>query len=340
MDKATQLLETVSELTKRGKGLLAADESTPTISKRLQELNIESSESTRRTYRNLLFTTPGINQFLNGIILFEETLFQKIDEGTVVPDFLRKHQIMSGIKVDKGLVPLANADGDTITQGLDGLADRLRQYREAGARFAKWREVYRISEHNPTSLGLRANAEVLARYAAICQEQLMVPIVEPEVLMDGDHSMARCSEVSEAVLSSVFEALHAHQVLLEAVVLKPSMVLPGKNSSHKAHPELVASETMKVLSRTVPAAIPSINFLSGGQSAAEATANLQALNAKYPKAPWRLSFSYSRALQAPVMTAWAGKESNRKVAQGIFARRVELNGLACRAEYDSSMETE
>lgn len=340
MDKATQLLEIVSELTKRGKGILAADESTPTISKRLQALDIDSSESTRHTYRNLLFTTPGINQFLNGIILFEETLFQKTDEGTVVPDFLRKHQIMSGIKVDKGLVPLANADGDTITQGLDGLADRLRQYREAGARFAKWREVYRISDHNPTSLGLRANAEVLARYAAMCQEQLMVPIVEPEVLMDGDHSMARCSEVSEAVLTSVFEALHAHQVLLEAVVLKPSMVLPGKNSSHKAHPELVASETMKVLSRTVPAAIPSINFLSGGQSAAEATANLQALNAKYPKAPWRLSFSYSRALQAPVMAAWAGKESNRKVAQGIFARRVELNGLACRAEYDSNMETE
>ncbi|MFZ5842326.1 MAG: class I fructose-bisphosphate aldolase [Pseudomonadota bacterium] len=340
MGTELQLLTTINDLVKPGKGILAADESLPTIGKRFQALGIPSTEQSRREYRTLLLTTPGVGQFLSGVILFEETLDQRTRDGVSLPELASRHGIVPGIKVDKGTVPLPNTDGDLITQGLDGLADRLREYQERGARFAKWREVYKIGPANPTPLGISANAEVLARYAAICQSVGMVPIVEPEVLIDGEHSMVRCAEVTEQVLQAVFDALHRHRVLLEAMLLKPNMILPGKANPHHAQPELVATETMQVLRRTVPAAVPSINFLSGGQTPAQATANLHALNAMYPNAPWALSFSYARALQEPVMAAWRGKAEQHDVAQRIFYRRAELTALARAGQYDASMEDE
>jgi fructose-bisphosphate aldolase class I len=245
---------------------------------------------------------------------------------------------MPGIKVDKGTTPLPGAAGDLITQGLDGLADRLKGYKTKGARFTKWREVYAITDRNPTPLGIAANAEALASYAAICQDQGLVPIVEPEVLIDGNHTMDRCYEVSEAVLHAVFEALYRHRVVLEGMVLKPSMVLPGKESGAKAGPNEVATATLRVLRRTVPAAVPTINFLSGGQKPEEATANLNAMNAMSPHAPWVLSFSYARALQDPAMRAWGGKRENVAAAQQAFYRRVKMNSLARGGKWTPEIE--
>src|SRR5260221_7882458 len=253
------LQATITALTRPGRGILAADESQPTITKRFGALSIESTEETRRQYRSLLFTTQGVEEYLSGVILFEETLSQRGDDGTLLTEHLARRGILPGIKVDKGTTPLPNAPGDLITQGLDGLADRLTEYKKYGVRFAKWREVYGITDANPTPLGIEANAEVLARYAAICQQQGIVPIVEPEVLIDGDHSIERCHEVSEAVLHAVFAALHEHNVLLEGMVLKPSMVLPGNKNTGKASPEQVAKATLEVLRRMVPAAVPTIN---------------------------------------------------------------------------------
>ena len=247
MSTHDELLATIAKLIAPGKGILAADESMPTITKRFKAVGIESTDETRRQYRSLLFTTPDANQYLAGVILFEETLAQKGDDGTLLPDVLAHRGIVPGIKVDKGTVGLPGADGDLVTQGLDGLGDRLAGYKAKGARFAKWREVYSITERNPTRLGIEANAEVLARYAATCQEYGIVPIVEPEVLIDGAHTIERCHEVSEAVLHAVFHALHRHKVLLEGMVLKPSMVLPGKESPPKAAPEVVARATLEVL---------------------------------------------------------------------------------------------
>ena len=329
--------ETISRLVQPGKGLLAADESTPTISKRFNSVGIESSVETRRDYRRMLFTTPGIADFISGVILYEETLEQTAEDGTSLPDLLANQGIVPGIKVDKGKVPLPNAPGDEITQGLDGLAERLRAYKAQGARFTKWREVYTIGADNPTALGISANAEVLARYAAICQAEGFVPIVEPEVLIDGDHTQARCAEVTEAVLAAVFEALHRHRVVLEQVILKPNMVVPGKAHPNKATPEQVAAETLRVLRRTVPAAVPSINFLSGGQTPQEATANLNAMNAGGPL-PWNVSYSYARALQEPPMKLWAGKAENIEQAQTAFHRRAQLNSRAQAGRYESTME--
>jgi fructose-bisphosphate aldolase class I len=243
-----------------------------------------------------------------------------------------------GIKVDRGTIDLAGARGDKITQGLDGLAERLRIYKTLGARFAKWREVYAISERNPTRLGIESNAEVLARYAAICQEEGFVPIVEPEVLLDGDHSQQRCAEVSETVLHAVFHSLHRHGVTLEYMLLKPSMVLPGKEHGHKVDAEQVASATVKVLRRTVPAAVPSVNFLSGGQAPGEATANLNAMNMQFSQAPWDLSFSYARALQQPVLDTWGGQREFQDAAQRTFYLRAQLNSLARRGSYKPEME--
>lgn len=338
MSTATELERTIADLLQEGKGILAADESTPTIAKRFAAINVESTEENRRRYRGLLFTTPGINEFISGVILFEETLTQKSDDGTPLLEVLMRQGIVPGIKVDKGTVPLPNAPGDMVTQGLDGLADRLAQYKEQGARFAKWREVYPITGHNPTALGIEANAEILARYAAICQAQGLVPIVEPEVLIDGDHSIERSAEVNEAVLHAVFHALHRHRVALECTILKPSMVTPGKEYPTKAGPEQVATATVKVFRRVVPAAVASINFLSGGQTPAEATANLNTMNVMFPNAPWELSFSYSRALQDPAMRAWQGKAENAAATQQAFYRRVRLTGLARRGEYTAAME--
>jgi fructose-bisphosphate aldolase, class I len=340
MSTRDELQATIAKLTAPGKGIVAADESLPTITKRFKAVGIESTDESRRQYRTLLFTTPGAEQFLAGVILFEETLGQAGDDGTPLPAVLSRRGILPGIKVDKGTVPLPGADGDLVTQGLDGLAERLKAYKEKGARFAKWREVYAITDRNPTRLGIEANAEVLARYAAICQEQGIVPIVEPEVLIDGVHTLERCHEVSEAVLHAVFHALHRHRVLLEGMVLKPSMVLPGKESPPKAAPEVVARATLEVLKRTVPSAVPTINFLSGGQAPVEATANLNAMNAMAPHAPWVLSFSYARALQDDAMRIWAGRADNVRAAQAAFEKRVRMNSLARQAKWSEALEAQ
>jgi len=333
-----ELQATIGALVQQGKGILAADESLPTIAKRFQAIGLESSEENRRAFRSLMLTAPGLGEYLSGVILFEETLGQKAGDGTPLPVAAARQGIVPGIKVDKGTVALANAPGDLVTQGLDGLAERLRGYKAQGARFAKWREVYPITERNPTALGIAVNAQVLARYAAICQEQGFVPIVEPEVLLDGDHTMERCSEVTEAVLQAVFQALLEHKVALEWMLLKPSMVLPGKDYLRKAGPEEIARETIKVLRRSVPAAVPSINFLSGGQTPQQATANLNAMNALFPRAPWELSFSYARALQQPVLDAWRGKSENVEAAQRALSLRGKLNAAARKGQYRPEME--
>ena len=332
------LQATIEQLTRPGRGILAADESQPTITKRFNALSIESTEETRRQYRSLLFTTEGADEFLSGVILFEETLSQCDDVGTPLPELLARRGILPGIKVDKGTTPLPNAAGDLITQGLDGLAERLKAYQPYGVRFAKWREVYGITARNPTPLGIKANAEVLARYAAACQQEGIVPIVEPEVLIDGDLTIERCHAVSDAVLHAVFDALHRHQVVLEGMVLKPNMVLSGNKNTSKATAKDVATATLDVLRRNVPAAVPTINFLSGGQSPEDATANLNAMNTIYPKAPWVLSFSYARALQDPAMRAWAGRHDNVPTAQSAFYRRLKMNSLARDGKWTPELE--
>jgi fructose-bisphosphate aldolase, class I len=333
-----ELQGTIRDLVQKSKGILAADESLPTIAKRFKAVGVESTEENRRAYRSLMLTAPGVGEYLSGVILFEESLGQRADDGTPLPQAAERQGIVPGVKVDKGTVALANAPGDLITQGLDGLAERLKTYKTQGVRFAKWREVYPITDRNPTTLGIAANAEVLARYATACQEQGIVPIVEPEVLLDGDHSLQRCAEVTEAVLYAVFHALHRHNLILEWMLLKPSMVLPGKDSQAKAGPDEVARESLKVLRRTVPAAVPSINFLSGGQTAEQATANLNAMNVLLPHAPWELSFSYARALQQPVLETWRGKRDKVEAAQNAFRRRARLNAAARKGQYKPDME--
>ena len=338
MSVQDELQATIATMVQRGKGILAADESTPTITKRFNAVGIESNEETRRAYRQMLLSTPDIGEFISGVILFEETLGQKTGDGTPLVELARHQGIVPGIKVDKGLMPLANAPGDKVTQGLDGLTERLVTYKAQGARFAKWRAVYAIGTDTPTLLGMQTNAELLARYAAICQQVGMVPIVEPEVLIDGDHSIGQCEAVTEAVQHEVFHALKRHHVKLEAVILKPNMVVPGKAYPVKASPEEVAERTLRILRRTVAAAVPSINFLSGGLTPQEATANLNAMNANPSGQPWMLSFSYARALQEIPMSIWQGKPENAAIAQQAFMCRARLNGLAQRGEYEKSTE--
>jgi fructose-bisphosphate aldolase, class I len=333
-----ELQATIAAITRPGKGILAADESLPTITKRFTAVGIDPTEENRRAYRALLFATRGAAEFLGGVILFEETLAQRADDGTPFPEFLTRQGIVPGIKVDKGTTALPGAPGDLVTQGLDGLGERLKGYKAQGARFAKWREVYGVGPANPTPLGIAANAEVLARYAAICQAEGIVPIVEPEVLIDGEHTLERCRDVSEAVLHAVFDALHRHRVLLEGMILKPSMVLPGKGCPPRASPETVAAETVKVLRRMVPAAVPTINFLSGGQAPEEATANLNAMNTMFADAPWVLSFSYARALQDPVMRTWSGRKENVAAAQQAFHHRLRMNSLARHGKWRPELE--
>jgi len=330
---------TIARLTSPGRGILAADESYPTITKRLSDHGIESTEENRRFYRSLLATTPGVEAYVSGIIFFEETLGQKTDEGIRIPEACDQQGIVPGIKVDKGLTELPGTDGEKITQGLDNLGDRLDGYLDQGALFTKWRNVYAITPSTPSRQALETNAEVLARYAAIAQSRGMVPIVEPEVLMDGDHDMARCAEVTEAAQSAVFEALRRHRVILECMVLKPNMVLPGK-SQPRPSVEACAEATLEVLRRTVPAAVPSINFLSGGQTSEEATAHLNAMNRADGPRPWVLSFSYSRALQNPVQAAWQGDPANQGAAQKAFLKRARLNSLARDGQYEPAMEQE
>jgi len=336
MDTKSELQGTMDALVQAGKGLLAADESGPTIAKRFEHIGVPSSEETRRAWRRLLLSTPGLGEFISGVILYEETLGQRADDGTPLPEMAARQGIVPGIKVDKGKLALAHAPGDEITEGLDGLAKRLAGYRQQGARFAKWRAVYNISDTLPGRLAIAANADALARYAATCQEAGVVPIVEPEVLMDGAHTMARCAEVSEAVLHEVFHALHRHRVALEHMLLKPSMVLPGKACGRAAAAE-VAMHTVQILRRTVPAAVPGVFFLSGGQTPSEATANLDAMNRLAPL-PWRLSFSYGRALQEPALLAWSGEARNAALAQRALLQRSRLNGMACLGQYQAALE--
>lgn len=337
MSVETELSKTIEDMVDEHRGILAADESSPTIKKRFDAINVESTEETRRAYRELLLTTPGLGEFISGVILYEETLGQTTSDGKSMPDVAWAQKIVPGIKVDKGKGPLEGAPGDLITYGLDGLGDRLEEYKKRGARFAKWREVYPITQHNPTHMGRKANAEMLARYAAACQARGIVPIVEPEVLIDGHHEIDRCSTVTEHVLHSVFHALHMHGVQFEYMILKPSMVLPGKDC-RRAEPDEVAEATLKVLKRTVPAAVPSINYLSGGQGPEEATANLNAINQLRGNAPWQLSISYGRALQQPALSAWQGKSENVEAAQQALLKRARLNSLARQGKYDPSME--
>jgi fructose-bisphosphate aldolase class I len=332
-----ELQQTIADMVDNHRGILAADESAPTIAKRFDAIGVKSTEENRRYYRTLLLETPDLGNYISAVILFEETLGQHNDAGVTLPDLAWSRRIVPGVKVDKGKGPLEGAQGDLITYGLDGLADRLAGYKEQGARFAKWREVYPITPANPTPLGLRANAEMLARYAAVCQGLGIVPIVEPEVLMDGAHDIERCAVVNEQVLHSVFHALHLHQVSLEHMILKPSMVLPGKDNQ-RAPAEQVAERTLQILKRTVPAAVPSINFLSGGQGPQEATENLNVINQLRGTSPWQLSLSYGRALQQPTLQAWAGKTANREAAQQALQQRARLNSLARQGSYDPSME--
>ncbi|WP_193165859.1 class I fructose-bisphosphate aldolase [Microbulbifer hainanensis] len=336
MSVSEDLQATIADMVDGRRGILAADESSGTIAKRFDTIGVESTEENRRFYRSALLSTEGLGDYVSGVILFEETLGQTDDSGTPLPKVSAAQGIVPGIKVDKGKGPLPGAPGDMITYGLDGLAERLDSYRELGARFAKWREVYPVSPTNPTPLGLTANAEMLARYAAVCQSCGVVPIVEPEVLIDGDHSIERSAQVNEHVWQKVFDALHRHGVQLEFMILKPSMATPGKACA-KAPPEQVAEYTMRCLRRAVPAAVPSINFLSGGQGPEEATANLNALNQLW-QAPWQLSFSFGRALQEPALAAWAGESANGPAAQKALLQRAHLNHLAMLGEYDESLE--
>jgi fructose-bisphosphate aldolase class I len=328
-------------LVAEGKGILAADESTPTIKKRFDSIATASTEANRRAYRELLFTTPGVGDFISGVILFDETLRQKAADGTPFAKVLESLGVIPGIKVDKGAKPLAGAPGEKITEGLDGLRERLAEYYDLGARFTKWRAVITIGDGLPTPNCIDANAEALARYAAMSQEAGLVPIVEPEVLMDGDHTIERCFEVSEATLRSVFGALDRRRVVLEDMLLKPNMVISGASCPQQADVETVAAQTVCCLRRTVPAAVPGIVFLSGGQSNEKATAHLNAMNrAGEAPNPWQLSFSYGRALQEPPLSAWRGETANVAKAQDAFHHRARLNGAARWGKYNDAMEKE
>ena len=337
MNFQDDLEKTIQDMVQPGRGILAADESAGTIEKRFAQINVESTEEKRREWRSLMVTAPGLGEYISGIILFEETLTQSADNGSAIPAAAWQQAIVPGIKVDKGKGPLALSPGDHITYGLDGLAERLRLYREQGARFAKWREVYSLESGGPSQHGIEANAEMLARYAAVCQSEGLVPIVEPEVLMDGTHDIDQHSAVTEAVQHAVFHALHRHHVVSELMILKPNMVLPGK-SCRRAAPEEVAEATLKVLHRTVPAAVPSINFLSGGQDSVEATVNLNAINQLPARASWQLSISYGRALQQQALQAWQGKPENAALAQSALVKRARLNHLAMSGAYTAEME--
>ncbi len=333
-------LETIARaMVAKGKGILAADESGGTIKKRFDGIKLESTEEARRTYRELLFTTPGASDHISAVILFDETIKQKTKDGTPFPQYLQKLGIVPGIKVDSGAKPLANFPHETITEGLDGLRERLIEYYKLGARFAKWRAVIDIGDGFPTQFAIDANAHALARYAALCQEQNIVPIVEPEVLMDGSHDIDRCEEVTSTTLASVFQQLHSHRIHFEGMILKPNMVIAGKKAATRANAQQVAEATVRCLKRYVPPAVPGIAFLSGGQSAVEATEHLSLMN-KLGPLPWELSFSYGRALQDEALKAWGGKPENFAAGQKAFFRRAKLNGLARSGSYNAKQEQE
>ncbi len=321
-----------------GKGLLAADESSPTIKKRFDSIDTESTEENRRRYREMLFTSAGVADYIGGVILFDETIRQSTSDGVTFSQYLSDLGMIPGIKVDKGAKALAGFPGETVTEGLDGLRDRLEEYAGLGAKFAKWRAVIQIGDGIPSDYGLRANAHALARYSALCQEAGIVPIVEPEVLMDGDHSIERCEEVTAATLDVVFAEQRAHHVALEGIVLKPNMVISGSDAANRASPQQVAEATLRCLKAHVPAEVPGIAFLSGGQTAEEATEHLGLMN-QMGDLPWELSFSYGRALQAPALDAWRGDEANFAAGQDALFKRAKLNSLAHLGQYEIEMES-
>ena len=331
------LEETARALVAPNKGILAADESSGTIQKRFDSINVESTEDNRRDYREFLFRTAGAEEFISGVILFDETLRQNAADGTSLVDVLKGVGIIPGIKVDKGAKELAGASGEKVTEGLDGLRERLEEYASLGAGFAKWRAVIAIEDGIPSDYCLEANAHALARYAALCVEAGLVPIVEPEVLMDGGHTIERCYEVTERTLEKVFAALYAQRVPLEQILLKPNMVLSGSTCSQQASVGEVAEATLRCFHRTVPAAVPGVVFLSGGQSDELATAHLNEMN-KLGGGPWELSFSYGRALQAPALKTWLGKTENVEAAQQAYYHRARCNGAARSGSYSDSME--
>ncbi len=333
-----KLATTAQAIVAKGRGILAADESFGTIEKRFKKIGVQSTEENRRSYRDLLFTTKGIGDFISGVILFDETIRQKSADGTPFPKALAKAGSIPGIKVDSGAKALAGFPGEKITEGLDGLRDRLAEYAKLGARFTKWRAVITIGNGMPTRFCIDANAHALARYAALSQEAGLVPIVEPEVLMDGDHTIERCADVTETTLKSLYFHLHAHRVILEGTLLKPNMVLAGKGCATQASIDQVANATVEVLRRCVPSAVPGIVFLSGGQTETEATVHLNAMN-RLRGLPWELSFSYGRALQASALEAWGGKSANVGAAQKAYYHRAKLNGAARNGKYTPAMES-
>jgi fructose-bisphosphate aldolase class I len=333
-----QDLETVAQsLVAKGKGILAADESLGTIKRRFDSIKIESNETNRRAYREMLFTTKGVEEAISGVILFDETLRTSASDGTPFPQLLSKRAIIPGIKVDKGPIDLPGFPGEVVTEGLDALRTRVKEYKELGAKFAKWRAVITIGDGIPTDTCIDANAHALARYAALCQEGGLVPIVEPEVLLDGSHTVERCQEVTEKTLQVTFTRLFEYRVHLEGMILKPSMVVSGKENPRQAGVQEVAERTIHCLKRTVPSAVPGIAFLSGGQSPESATEHLNAMNAMGPH-PWEISFSYARALQDPALKAWKGESANVAAAQRIFYHRAKCNSAARSGKYSKEME--
>ena len=334
---AQDLASTAMELVAENKGILAADESGGTITKRFDAIGVESTEENRRAYRDLLFTTEGLAEYISGVILYDETIRQASADGTSFPELLQSRGIIPGIKVDTGAKPLANAEGEQITEGLDGLRGRLEEYRGLGARFAKWRAVISIGDGRPSDYCIWTNAHALGRYAALSQEAGLVPIVEPEVLMDGGHAIDEAYRVTSRTLHAVFTELHDQRVELEGILLKPNMVLSGYGAGERGDADTVAAQTLRCFRRAVPAAVPGIVFLSGGQSDEDATAHLSAMNAMGPH-PWELSFSYGRALQAPALRAWGGETANVDAAQKALYRRAKFNGAARSGSYAPEME--
>jgi fructose-bisphosphate aldolase class I len=336
---AKELHEVAQAIVADGKGILAADESDSTIKKRFDSIGIESTEENRRAYRDMLFSTEGVEEYISGVILFDETIRQKDSEGTPFPKLLESKGVIPGIKVDKGAKPLALTEGETITEGLDGLRERLKEYYELGARFAKWRATYSIGDGVPSDYCIWTNAHALARYAALCQEANIVPIVEPEVLMDGTHSIKDAKRVTGRVLNAVYTELHDQRLDLRGTLLKPNMALSGYEASDRASVEEVAEATLDVFYKHVPAAVPGIVFLSGGQSDEDATAHLNAINARGPH-PWKVSFSYGRALQAPALKAWGGKADQVEAGQRAYYHRAKMNSAAQTGMYAPEMEKE
>jgi len=331
--------ETARELVAPGKGILAADESTGTIEKRFDQIGVGSTEDNRRAYRQMLFTTPGVGDHISGVILYDETIRQATDDGIPFTDVLEKAGVIPGIKVDTGAKPLPYFDGETITEGLDGLRERLAEYRELGARFAKWRATYFVGDSTPTEFAVLANGHAMARYAALCQEAAIVPIVEPEVLMDGEHDIAACETATGRALEVLFTQLLQHRVDLSGTLLKVNMVVPGKGAAEQVDDVTIAEATLRTLMAYVPKDVPGVVFLSGGMSDEEATSRLNEMNRR-GEVPWQLSFSYGRALQQPALKAWAGATENVEAAQAALAHRARMNGLARSGEWSPSMEDE